>query len=314
MEVYVLLQSVFVLSVAWLLVFMASIAHHYKILSWNVRGLNNPAKQEDVKQIVSSYRPNLICFQETKMQTVDTTVVRNTLGTDFENNFMFLPANGIRGGILLASRDSVYHLQHPVMSANTITATVNDLGTNATWTITSVYGPQGDLEKRCFHREMKQIKHTALAKWLLIGDFNMIYRHQDKNNNKLERNLMSRFTRALNFLEVKEIELIGRCFTWSNNQGVPTLTRIDRALCTPLWENGHSQPIVQALSSSVSDHCPILLMPLSTPAVKPKFRFETFWAAMLGFQNCVQDAWNEQVPDIYNPLKMLHVKVELLKP
>jgi hypothetical protein len=90
---------------------------------------------------------------------------------------------------------------------------------------------------------------------------------------------------------------------------VPTLTRIDRAFCTPLSMNGHSQHIVQALSSSPSVHCPILLMPLSTPAGMPKFRFETFWAIMPGFQNCVQDAWNEQVPDSYNPLKMFHVKL-----
>jgi hypothetical protein len=138
-----------------------------------------------------------------------------------------------------------------------------------------VYGPQGDLEKRCYLREVKQIKQVAQPKWLLIGGFNMIYQDQDKNNNRLYRSLMGRFTRAMNFMEVKEIELIGRCFTWSNNQSVPTLTRIDRAFCTPLRENGHSQPIVQVLSSSTLDHCPILLMPLSTPPSKPKFRFKT---------------------------------------
>jgi hypothetical protein len=120
---------------------------------------------------------------------------------------------------------------------------------------------------------------------------------------------MGRFTSALNFMEVKEIELIGRCFTWSNNQSVPTLSQIDRAFCTPLWENGHSQPIVQALSSSASDHYPILLMPLSTPPSKPKFRFETYWVNMPGFYNCVQDAWSEYVSPNYNPLKVLHVKL-----
>jgi hypothetical protein len=48
---------------------------------------------------------------------------------------------------------------------------------------------------------------------------------------------MLRFIRALNHLEVKEIQLIGRKYTWSNSQQNPTLTRIDRAFCTPEWED-----------------------------------------------------------------------------
>jgi hypothetical protein len=81
-----------------------------------------------------------------------------------------------------------------------------------------VYGPQGDLEKKMFIREIKQLKGSVLPQWLLLGDFNMIYKPQDKNNGNLNRSLMARFRRALNFLEVKEIDLVGRKFTWSNNQ------------------------------------------------------------------------------------------------
>jgi hypothetical protein len=33
--------------------------------------------------------------------------------------------------------------------------------------------------------EIKSIKNTALDKWLIIGDFNLIYRAEDKNNNRL---------------------------------------------------------------------------------------------------------------------------------
>jgi hypothetical protein len=46
----------------------------------------------------------------------------------------------------------------------------------------------------------------------------MMYKPQDKNNGILNRSLMARFRRALNLLEVKEIDLVGRKFTWSNNQ------------------------------------------------------------------------------------------------
>jgi hypothetical protein len=68
--------------------------------------------------------------------------------------------------------------------------------------------------------------------WLIVGDFNMIYKEQKKNNGRLNRRLMSRFRRTLNYLEVKEVELVGKQYTWSNNQVVPTLSRIDSILHT----------------------------------------------------------------------------------
>jgi hypothetical protein len=72
-----------------------------------------------------------------------------------------------------------------------------------------------------------------LTKWLLLGDFNLIYKEEDKNNNRFNRNLILRFRRAINHLEVQEIQLKGRQFTWSNGQQAPTMTRIDRAFCSP---------------------------------------------------------------------------------
>jgi hypothetical protein len=68
--------------------------YYYKILSWNVRGLKSVVRQENVRHVINTYKPELIYLQETKMALISPGVVRNTLGTDFENNFLFLPAVG----------------------------------------------------------------------------------------------------------------------------------------------------------------------------------------------------------------------------
>jgi hypothetical protein len=81
-------------------------------------------------------------------------------------------------------------------------------------------------------RELKLLKSHALASWLILGDFNLIYLDADKNNDKVNRRMMLRFRRALNHLEVKEIQLVDRKYTWSNSQQLPTMSRIDRAFCT----------------------------------------------------------------------------------
>jgi endonuclease/exonuclease/phosphatase family metal-dependent hydrolase len=150
--------------------------------------------------------------------------------------------------------------------------------------------PKVNWRKKMFIRELKRLKQSVMSHWLLIGDFNLIYRDQDKNNGRLNRRLMLRFRRALNHLQVKELELMGRRFTWTNNQANPTLTKIGRAFCTTAWEQRFANHILQPLSSSISDHCPLLLTTLCSPPATPRFRFEAHWVNMPGFLECVQAA------------------------
>jgi exonuclease III len=42
--------------------------------------MNNPARQEEIKQVISLSKPDLICIQETKMPLIIAVVVRNSRG------------------------------------------------------------------------------------------------------------------------------------------------------------------------------------------------------------------------------------------
>jgi hypothetical protein len=50
----------------------------------------------------------------------------------------------------------------------------------------------------------------------MAGDFNLIYKAGDKNNQCLNRRLMGKFKRLLLDLELLELHLHGRLYTWSN--------------------------------------------------------------------------------------------------
>lgn len=52
-----------------------------------------------------------------------------------------------------------------------------------------------------FMDEIKQLKPTGQIKWLLLGDFNLIFRARDKNNSLVNRTLMNRFKSVLDDLE-----------------------------------------------------------------------------------------------------------------
>ena len=88
---------------------------------------------------------------------------------------------------------------------------------NSEWWVTVVYGPQGDQQKLEFLRELRAISTIVSDKWLLIGDFNLILDARDKSNSNLNRRLMSAFRDAVQDLELRELNLRGRKFTWSND-------------------------------------------------------------------------------------------------
>lgn len=132
---------------------------------------------------------------------------------------------------------------------------------------------------------------------------------EDKNNDNLNRRMMLRFRRALNHMQVKEVPLIGRRFTWTNGQDNPTMTIIDRSFTTPAWEQIYKDPILHAISSSISDHCPLLMLPITNKYKSTRFRFETFWTNMPGYRECVQSRWQAPTNSNFNHLLRLHVKL-----
>lgn len=170
------------------------------------------------------------------MEFVYSSTVLETLGSDFDE-YVYLPANGTRGGILLAWKSRDVTITDPMFTTNTISARVKTPGsTSLPWWLSIVYGPQDNNAKIAFLQEIRDVRDACPGPWLICGDFNMIYRDEDKNNDNLNRRMMGRFRHVLNDLALKEIYLSGWRFTWSNEQNPPTLVHLDRVLCSTDWE------------------------------------------------------------------------------
>jgi hypothetical protein len=127
-----------------------------------------------------------------------------------------------------------------------------------------------------------------------MGDFNLIYKADDKNNLNLNRRLMGRFRAALDECELLEICLQNRKYTWSNEREHLTLVRLDRAFCNSEWELLFTNFALHALSTRVSDHTPILLTRQDRRPRKASFKFEDHWLRTDGFIEVVQQAWSKQ--------------------
>ena len=148
---------------------------------------------------------------------------------------------------------------------------------HTTFFLTVVYGPTLSSRKQAFLQELQQLKLQPGLQWLLLGDFNLIYKASDKNNNRLNTRLMRCFREVLDECDLREIHLQNRKFTWSNERQNPTQAKLDRIFCNEEWDTNFSSHVLHALSTSLSDHCPLLLSNQNGPRRPNSFKFENFW-------------------------------------
>jgi exonuclease III len=159
------------------------------ILFWNVRGLNSSARQKSLRNLVSSMNIDVVCIQESKMSVCSRRVILSMLGIDFDNNFICLPAVGASGGIVLAWRSRIGAIL--ASRIDSFSASVQFSSPSGVhWWLTCVYGPQGNDAKITFMQEIWDIRAQCAGPWLIGGDFNLIYKDEDKNNSNLNMTMM----------------------------------------------------------------------------------------------------------------------------
>jgi hypothetical protein len=157
--------------------------------------------------------------------------------------------------------------------------------------MTAVYGPCFDHGKSAFLAELHDLRHVRSGPRLLCGDFNLLYRAEDKNNGWVNRRLMGQFRSFINATALKELHLNGRLYTWNNERAHPTLERIDRAFVANEWEELFPANELHSLPSHCLDHAPLVLQTDASFAGKGRFHFRAFWPKCQGFLEVVEQAW-----------------------
>lgn len=126
---------------------------------------------------------------------------------------------------------------------------------------------------------------------MVLGDFNMILRADEKSNNNINRRILRRFKEFVDNNELREIYMHGRRFTLTNERDQQVMTKIDRVLVSVDWELSHSDVLPQALSTNISGHAPLHLTTSAPFCPKRRFWFEMYWTRLDGFDQAVRDAW-----------------------
>jgi hypothetical protein len=104
------------------------------------------------------------------------------------------------------------------------------------------------------------------------------------------------FNYIINSCELRDLEMSGCQFTWSNNHASPTLEKLDRFLVSKEWELLFPLTTVHKLAREVSDHNPLILDTMENREQRSReFRFEKRWLKEDSFVSRVDRIWARPV-------------------
>jgi endonuclease/exonuclease/phosphatase family metal-dependent hydrolase len=146
-------------------------------------------------------------------------------------------------------------------------------------------GAAQDAHKIEFLAELVRTCESESLPMLIGGDFNIIRKREEKNNDNFKARWPFVFNAIIEYLNLREIALTGMQFTWASRRDVPTYEKLDRVLASITWEQKFPLVTVRALSRSDSDHTPILIDSGVKAHLgnKSKFSFELYWLRQEGF-------------------------------
>lgn len=233
---------------------------------------------------------DLVLLQETKLHNITPFKLASFLPASLAN-FVHLDAVGTSGGILTAWNNNLLRLKNSVIKDRSVSVQFECCSSNLTFWATNVYGPNAEIDRDSFFQEIIDLQPTISGPWIIAGDFNSVRSADDRNTGRVTVTETQRFNEWLHDLQVQELPLLDRNFTWSNMQSTPILTRIDRVFFNAEWNAALPNSRLHTLPRSTSDHFPLNVDASTQIPKSGLFRYENNWKFRPLFKELVHDSW-----------------------
>ncbi|XP_028109972.1 uncharacterized protein LOC114308561 [Camellia sinensis] len=256
-----------------------------KILSWNVRGLGNAGKRSRIKDLLRMKRVDMVLLQETKRSSIDDNVIRSLWPSDLVE-FMVVDAIGTAGGILCIWNPEVFSLKGCCCYTSFILLE-GIVHSNLNCVVGNIYAPNDEENRRKLWTTLVQLKSVFPDPWCLGGDFNEVKTVSERKGCIRRDRGMGDFGNFISSLELVDIPMLGRRYTWGNSQ---SWSRIDRFIVNPEWLEWYKYK-VWGLPRLLSDHSPILLMEDGRDWGPKPFKFINAWVLHHNFLEEVRRVW-----------------------
>ncbi|XP_022852922.1 uncharacterized protein LOC111374488 [Olea europaea var. sylvestris] len=171
-----------------------------KLISWNVRGLNEISKKLGVR-------------------------------------YQFLGSSGVSGGVLVMWDTRVLEMKEASIWVFSISISFKNCEDGFRWMFTGVYGLSSDDSRVGLWNELAGMRAWWNLPTCIGGNFNVIRFPSERSSGGRLTRAMEEFSDFIRENLLVDLPMIGEDFTWSSNRDRPVLSRIDRFLICGEWES-----------------------------------------------------------------------------
>lgn len=111
------------------------------VLSWNVRGARDATHRQNVKKLISTSNPTVLCLQETKCVSWSYSM-KSSIWSVKDHGWIETPAIGLSGGLLVFWDLALIDYQSHVVNRNFILFTGKLVNSGTTFSYFNVYAPR----------------------------------------------------------------------------------------------------------------------------------------------------------------------------
>eukprot|EP00253_Pinus_taeda_P031381 PITA_31381 len=244
-----------------------------KLVSWNCRGLGNPAKIEAVKDLLKSEPTDILLLQETK----------------------------IAGQALLEISKSNWKKSSSIaVNARGSSGEIIHLASKLPISLVNLYVPVNYSEKRdCWNSLAAFLEQEIPNNIILAGDLNIVLKSKEKRGGTNSKDPMVGVVEELaQHWDLQYFNPIQGLFTWSNNRtGTYHISAcLDRFLVQTSLLMNKKIITTKILPKLSSNHKPIQLCLEDEEDLGPiPFRFSPLWIEREGFFETVKTTWASSI-------------------
>uniref|UniRef100_A0A2N9FKE1 Uncharacterized protein n=1 Tax=Fagus sylvatica TaxID=28930 RepID=A0A2N9FKE1_FAGSY len=233
---------------------------------------------------------DIICLQERKLNLISRGIVRSLWGLPYVD-WLYCGSDGASGGVVVMWDTRVVEKIDETVGHFSISCKFHSVFNHHEWVFSGVYVPQTVRDRLLMWEELACLHSWWGSPWCIKGDFNVVRFPSERVGGQFFSPAMQGFSDFISSIGLVDPLLEGGRFTWSNGKEREAMSRLDRFLFSPDWEDKFPCIVQRKMPRLMSDHFPITLECCQFQKCRRHFRFENMWLRAEGFLDHVQQWW-----------------------
>ncbi|XP_060211785.1 uncharacterized protein LOC132639349 [Lycium barbarum] len=260
-----------------------------RVVTWNVRGLNQAYKQKELQVFVYRNKVGLLAIVEHSVhqKNVARVVKQVVPRRQWQHNYQV--GGKRRIWVVWDARLCDFSVIQP--TPQHIHGYLKIHVNNMAFHLTVIDGLHSIQDRKPLWEDLMNIAGLMSTPWLVMCDFNAIMHvHYRTHGPPVQDPKIKDFCDCMIDSGMEEMKSVGRDFTWTNHH---TYNRIDRALVNATWVQNWPHLETHVLDLSFSDHSPLSVQieDGTSPGGKP-FKYFDYMMKHPQFMELVNKAWS----------------------